>query len=82
MNEKSSVADTLASINALIGKLNYTIEQANNKNFRDICVKYRNIFENIQWNVYQYAKAKQYYTPAAPAGQADIDEVKQTVQNA
>lgn len=81
MNEKCSVADTLSSITAIIGKLNYSIEQANNKNFRDTCVQYRNIFENIQWNVYEYAKAKQYYVPAAPAGQADIEAVKQVVQN-
>lgn len=81
MNEKYSVADTLSSINAIINKLNYSIEQANNKNFRDTCVQYRNIFENIQWNVYEYAKAKQYYVPAAPAGQADIEAVKQVVQN-
>ena len=81
MNEKCSVADTLSSINAILNKLNYAIEQANNKSFRDTCVQYRNIFENIQWNVYEFAKSKQYYVPAAPAGQADIEQVKQTIQN-
>lgn len=81
MNEKCSVADTLSSINSIINKLNYSIEQSNNKNFRDTCVQFRNVFENIQWNVYEYAKSKQYYVPAAPAGEADLAEVKQSVQN-
>lgn len=81
MNEKCSVADTLSSINATINKLNYSIEHSNNKMFRDTCVEFRNIFENLQWNVYEYAKSKQYYVPAAPAGQADLEQVKQTIQN-
>ena len=80
MNEKTSVADTLSSINAILYKLNYSIEQANNKQFRDTCSQYRNIFENIQWNVYEYAKSKGYYVPAAPAGEADINEVKNSIQ--
>ena len=81
MNEKCSVSDTLSSINSMINKLNYSIEQSNNKNFRDTCVQYRNMFENIQWNIYEVAKAKGYYVPAAPAGEADLEQVKQTVQN-
>lgn len=81
MNEKCSVNDTLSSVNAIINKLNYTIEQSNNKNLRDTCIQYRNVFENLQWNIYEYAKSKQYYIPAAPAGEADLEQVKQSVQN-
>lgn len=81
MNEKCSVNDTLSSVNSIINKLNYTIEQSNNKNLRDTCVQFRNVFENLQWNIYEFAKSKQYYVPAAPAGQADLEQVKQAVQN-
>ena len=81
MNEKCSVNDVLSSVNSIINKLNYSIEQSNNKNFRDTCVQFRNVFENVQWNVYEYAKSKQYYIPAAPAGEADLQQVKQSVQN-
>ena len=81
MNEKCSVNDTLSSVNAIINKLNYTIEQSNNKDLRDTCIQYRNVFENLQWNIYEYAKSKQYYIPAAPAGEADLEQVKQSVQN-
>lgn len=81
MNEKCSVNDTLSSVNAIINKLNYTIEQSNNKELRDTCIQYRNVFENLQWNIYEFAKSKQYYIPAAPAGEADLEQVKQSVQN-
>ena len=39
----------------------------------------RNKLEDIQWELYLIAKQKGYYVPAAPAGQADIDQVKQSI---
>ena len=35
MNEKTAISDVLSSTNTMITLLNYSIEQANNKNFRD-----------------------------------------------
>ena len=55
------------------------IEQSNNKNSRDSLIACRNNLEDIQWELYLIAKQKGYYVPAAPAGQADIDQVKQAV---
>lgn len=80
MDEKTAVSDTLASVNSILNKLNYSIEQANDKMFRETCQNFRDIFEAVQWDVYEYAKQKQYYVPAAPAGQADIEQVKQSIQ--
>lgn len=82
MDEKTSVADTLSELNTVINMLTYSTQQANDKNFRDTCQQFRNSFENIQWNVYEVAKEKGYYKPAAPAGQADVEEVKQVVESA
>lgn len=79
MNEKMSVNDTLSCLNSTITLLEYTIEQSNNKNFRDSIVDARNKLEDIQWELYLIAKQKGYYVPAAPAGQADIDQVKQSI---
>lgn len=79
MNEKISVNDTLSCLNSAITLLDYTIEQSNNKNFRDSIVNSRNKLEEIQWELYLIAKQKSYYIPAAPAGQADIDQVKQSI---
>lgn len=81
MNEKASVSDTLSELNTVINMLTYSVQQANDKNFRDTCQQFRNVFENIQWNTYEIAKQKGYYKPAAPAGQADIEQVKEIVQN-
>ena len=79
MGEKMSVNDTLSCLNSTITLLEYTIEQSNNKNFRDSIVDARNKLEDIQWELYLIAKQKGYYVPAAPAGQADIDQVKQSI---
>ncbi len=79
MDEKMSVSDTLSCTNSIITLLEYTIEQSNNKNFRDTIVDSRNKLEDIQWELYLIAKQKGYYVPAAPAGQADIDQVKQSI---
>lgn len=81
MNEKQAVADTLSSTNAIINMLTYSVMQSNNKNLRDTFQNARNQMEALQWEIYLIAKQNAYYTPAAPAGQADIDAVKQVVQN-
>lgn len=79
MTEKVAMNDILSSINALIKQCEYAIEQSNNKNFRDTLIQSRNKLETIQWNTYLISKEKGYYVPAAPAGQADIDEVKNAI---
>lgn len=79
MTEKTSVNDVLSSINSIINLLNYSIQQANNKNFRDTLITSRNSLENYQWQIYLIAKEKGYYIPAAPAGQADIEQVKNSI---
>ena len=79
MNEKVAINDVLANLNSTITMCEYTIEQANNKNFRDIIIQKRNKLENLQWEVYLIAKEKGYYVPAAPAGEADIEQVKNAI---
>lgn len=79
MTEKTAMGDILSSINALITQCQYAIQHSNNKNFRDTLVQSRNKLENIQWNTYLIAKEKGYYVPAAPAGEADIEQVKNAI---
>ena len=79
MNEKVAINDVLAGLNSAITLCGYTIEQANNKNFRDIIIQKRNKLENLQWEIYLIAKEKGYYVPAAPAGEADIEQVKNAI---
>lgn len=79
MDEKVAINDVLSCLNSMITMCGYTIEQANNKNFRDTIIQKRNKLENLQWEVYLLAKEKGYYVPAAPAGQADVDQVKNSI---
>lgn len=79
MTEKIGVNDVLSTLNSTISLLNYSIQQANNKNFRDTLIASRNSLENYQWQIYLIAKEKGYYVPAAPAGAADIEQVKNSI---
>jgi len=79
MTEKVALDDVLSCTNSMITMLNYTIQQANNKSFRDSIVQARNTLENLQWKIYLINKEKGYYVPAAPAGQADIEQVKNAI---
>lgn len=79
LTEKTAVSDILSGLNTSISMLCYAIQQANDKNFRDILIQMRNKYEQIQFELYLVAKAKGYYVPAAPAGKADIEQVKQAI---
>lgn len=79
MTEKIAVNDTLSTLNSIINLLNYSIQQSDNKNFRDTLVASRNTLEDYQWQLYLIAKEKEYYIPAAPAGSADIEQVKNSL---
>lgn len=79
MTEKIGVNDVLSTLNSLISLINYSIQQSNDKNFRDALITSRNSLENYQWQIYLIAKDKGYYVPAAPAGQADLEEVKNSI---
>lgn len=79
MKEKEAVADTLSSCNALINMLTYSVAQSNNKALRDTFQKFRDELENLQWDIYLVAKQHGYYKPAAEAGKADIEAVKQAL---
>lgn len=79
MNEKLAMDSVLSCTNTIITLINYSIQQSNNKNFRDALIEQRNNLENLQWKIYLINKEKGYYVPAAPAGEADIEQVKQAI---
>lgn len=80
MTEKVALDDVLSCTNSTITLLNYTIQQTNNKNLRDTIIQSRNKLENLQWQIYLINKEKGYYIPAAPAGEADIEQVKNSIK--
>lgn len=79
MTEKVALDDVLSCTNSTITMINYAIQQANNKNFRDTLVASRNKLEDLQWDIYLINKEKGYYVPAAPAGEADVEQVKNAI---
>lgn len=79
MTEKVALDDVLSSTNSVITMINYAIQQSNNKNFRDTLITSRNKLEILQWNIYLINKEKGYYIPAAPGGEADIEQVKNSI---
>jgi len=79
MNEKIAVSDVLGCVNSAITMMTYSIEHADNEQFRQVLIDTRNKFDNIKLDTYNIAKSKGYYVPAAPAGEADIEQVKNTV---
>ena len=79
MNEKIAVGDILGCLNSVSTMITYTIEHCDNEQFRDTLIDSRSKFDNLKWDIYLIAKEKGYYVPAAPAGEADIAQVKNTV---
>jgi hypothetical protein len=79
MTEKIALSDVLSTTNSMITLLNYSIQQANNKKFRDSLCECRDNLEAVQWDLYLISKEKGYYVPAAPGGAADVEQVKNSI---
>ncbi|MBO1623761.1 spore coat protein [Bacillus cereus] len=76
MNEKDMVNDYLAELNAsLTGYANY-IAQSDNAQLHQTLIHIRNQDELRQRKVYEYAKQKNYYQPAAPANPMVVQQLK------
>ncbi|AOV06784.1 spore coat protein [Sporosarcina ureilytica] len=76
LQDKEMVSDYLAGINASLTGYANMISQANNSELRQTLINMRNQDESRQRVIYQYALGKGYYTPAAPASQEVIQQVK------
>lgn len=76
MEECVMVADTLKGLNAHIGGFGQMIPQTENKELKQTLKKMRNMAEMSQEQLYEIAKDKNYYTPAAWAKEDEIAEVK------
>lgn len=79
MNEKLAVSDLLGCLSSTINKINYAIQESENENFRQLLIDERTKFDDLKWDTFLIAKEKGYYVPAAPAGEADIEQVKTAI---
>ena len=76
MDEKTMVSDTLTGINGELKMFGDMIPQTENKELKQCLKQIRNQCEMSQEKLYEAARAKSYYVPAAKATPAAIDHVK------
>ena len=76
IDEKTMVADTLAGINGELTRFGEMIPQTQNKQLKQTLKQLRNACETSQEEIYQLARAHQYYVPAEKAITQEIQHVK------
>lgn len=76
MDEKTMVSDTLAGINGELVRYGEMISQTENPQLKQTLKQIRNQCETSQEEIYQIARNKQYYVPAAKATREEIEHVK------
>lgn len=82
MQEKTMVADTLAGINGELVRYAEMIPQTENKELKQCLKQFRNACEQSQEELYQIAREKSYYVPAAKATQEEVEHVKHLFSSA
>ncbi|MCM1091221.1 MAG: spore coat protein [Butyrivibrio sp.] len=76
MQEKIMVADTLNGINGELTHYASMIAQSENKELKNTLKQMRNACEQSQEELYQIARAKSYYVPAAKATDEEVAHVR------
>lgn len=76
MDEKTMVNDTLVGINGELVRYGEMIPQTDNQALKQTLKQFRNACETSQEELYQMAREKSYYVPAAKATQQEINHVK------
>lgn len=78
MQEKDMVSDVLASTKASLGSYAKAISETENQQLRSTLQQIRDSDEQFQFQLFQVAKQKNYYQPAQPASDQEIQKVKQS----
>ena len=76
MNEKTMVSDALVGVNGELKMFGEMIPQTENKELKQCLKQIRCECEMSQEKLYQVAREKSYYVPAAKATREEIDHVK------
>lgn len=76
LDEKTIVSDALAGVNGELVRYGEMISQTENKELKQCLKQIRNQCEMSQEKLYQVAREKIYYVPAAKASQQEINHVK------
>lgn len=76
LDDKIMVSDALNGVNGELTKFGEMIPQTENKELKQCLKQIRNESEMSQEKLYQVAREKSYYVPAAKATQQEVDHVK------
>lgn len=76
MHDKTMVNDTLAGINGELVRFGEMIPQTENKELKQTLKQFRSACEQSQEELYQLARERSYYVPAAKADAAEIQHVR------
>lgn len=76
MDEKTMVSDTLTGINGELVRYGEMISQTENPELKQTLKQIRNQCEMSQEEIYQIARSKQYYVPAAKATAEEVAHVR------
>lgn len=76
MDEKTMVSDTLVGINSELVRYTEMITQTENQELKQCLKQIRNQNETSQEEIYQIARTKQYYVPAAKATDEEVQHVR------
>ncbi len=76
LDDKTMVSDALTGVNGGLTRYGEMIPQTENKQLKQCLKQIRNECEMSQEKLYQVAREKSYYVPAAKASQQEIDHVK------
>ena len=76
MDEKTMVSDTLVGINGELKMFGDMIPQTEEPKLKQTLKYLRNKCEMSQEELYQIARAKQYYVPASKASAEEVQHVK------
>ncbi|MGN0360692.1 MAG: spore coat protein [Hominisplanchenecus sp.] len=76
MDEKTMVTDTLTGINGELTRYTGMIAQTENPQLKQTLKQLRNQCEMSHEEIYQIARSKQYYVPAAKATAEEVAHVR------
>lgn len=76
MDEKTMVSDALVGVNGELKMFGEMISQTENKELKQCLKQMRNDCEMSQEKLYQAAREKSYYVPAAKATAQEVEHVK------
>ncbi len=82
MHERDIVNDLLAGTKASINAYTMAIQECSNQQLRSTFQTLRNEAEQFQYQLYQIAEQKGYYTPAPQANKNDVNQIKSSLQAA